>query len=69
MDMAVVVGLHKFSLLATINHGASSYSGHNTTFTDCWKTFYCNDGKITESEIIDTKTSFAAYVVICKWIA
>ena len=27
------------------------------------RTFYCNGSKITEFEMIDTKTSFTAYVV------
>ena len=38
MDMAVVLGLHKFSLQATIDHhGPSMYSGHYTTSTNCCK--------------------------------
>ena len=32
------------------------------------KTFDCNDSKITEFEIIDTKNSSTAYVVMCKLI-
>ena len=28
------------------------------------KTFYCNDSKITEFEMIDTKNSSTAYVVM-----
>ena len=31
-------------------------------------TFYCNDGKITEFEMIDAKNSSAAYVVMYKLI-
>ena len=30
--------------------------------------FYCNDSKITEFEIIDTKNSSTAYVVMYKFI-
>ena len=61
MDMTVVLGLHKFSLQATIDHhGPSMYSGHHTDV----KIFYRNDSKITEFEMIDTKKSSAAYVVI-----
>ena len=50
MDMTVVLGLHKFSLQATIDHhGPSMYSGHYTASINCCKrTFYCNDSKITE---------------------
>ena len=37
------------------------------------KTFYCNDSKITEFEMIDTKNSSTAYVVkyklITKWFS
>ena len=48
MDMTVVLGLHKFSLQATIDHhGPSMYSGHYTAFINCCKrTIYCNDSKI-----------------------
>ena len=44
MDMTVVLGLHKFSLQATIDHhGSSMYSGRYTAFINCRKrTFYCN---------------------------
>ena len=36
MDMTVVLGLHKFSLQATIDHhGASMYSGHYATSINC----------------------------------
>ena len=70
MHMTVVLGLHKFSLQATIDHdGPSMYSGHHTTSINCCKkTFYCNDSKITEFEMIDTKNSSTAYVVMYKLI-
>ena len=70
MDMTVVLGLHKFSLQATIDHhGPSMYSGHYTASTNCCKrTFYCNDSKITEFKTIDTKNSLTAYVVMYKLI-
>ena len=70
MDMTVVLGLHKFSLQATIDHhGPSMYSGHYTASINCCKgTFYCNDSKITEFEMIDTKISSTAYVVMYKLI-
>ena len=66
MDMTVVLGLHKFSLQATIDHHRPSmYSGHYTASINCCKrTFYCNDSKITEFEMIDTQNSSAAYVVM-----
>ena len=70
MDMTVVLSLHEFSLQATIDHhGPSMYSGHYTASINCCKrTFYCNDSKITEFEMIDTKTSITAYVVMYKLI-
>ena len=34
----------------------------------CIRTFYCKDSKITEFEMIDTKNSSAAYVVMYKLI-
>ena len=65
MDMTVVIGLHKFSLQATINHHESSmYSGLYTTFINCCKKLYCNDSKITEFEMIDTKNSSTDYMVM-----
>ena len=65
MDMAAVVGIHKFSLQATIDHHElSMYCGHYTTSNKCCKiTFYCNVCKITEFEMIDT-----AFVVMYKLI-
>ena len=70
MDMTVVLCLHKFSLQATIDHhGPSMYSGHYTASIGCCKrTFYCNDSKITEFEMIDTKNSSTAYVVMYELI-
>ena len=70
MNMTVLLGPHKFSLQATINHhGPSMYSGHYTTPNNyCIKTFYCDDSKITEFEMIDTKDSSTAYVVMYKLI-
>ena len=63
MNMTVVLGLHKFSLQAIIDHhGPSMYSGHYTASIKCCKrTFYC---KVTEFEILDTKYSSTAYVVM-----
>ena len=70
IDMTVVLGYHKFSLQATIDHhGPSIYSGHYTTSVNCCnRTFYCNDNKITEFDMINTKNSSTAYVVIYKLI-
>ena len=70
MDMTVVLGYHKFSLQATIDHhGPSIYSGHYTTSVNCCnRTFYCNDNKIMEFDMINTKNSSTAYVVIYKLI-
>ena len=70
-DMTVVLGLHKFSLQATIDHhGPSMCSGYYTASINCCKrTFYHNDSKMTEFEMIDTKNSSTAYVVMNKLIA
>ena len=71
MDMTVVLSLHKFSLQVTRDHhGPSMYSGHYITSIH-WcknKSFYCNDSKITEFEMIDTENPFTAYVVMYKFI-
>ena len=65
-DMTVVLGLHKFSLQATIDHHQPyMYSGHYTASINCCKiTFYYNDSKITEFEMIYTKNSSTAFVVM-----
>ena len=49
MDVTVVLGLHKFSLQATIDHhGPSMYSDHYTVSINCCKRpFYSNDSKIS----------------------
>ena len=69
-DMPVVLGLHKFSLQATIDHhGPSMYSGHYTASINyCKRTFCYNDSKITEFKMFDTKNSSTAYVVMYKLI-
>ena len=67
MDMTAVPSLHKFSLQATIDHnGPSMYTGHYTASINCCKKFYCNESKITEFEMIETKNSSTAYVTIYK---
>ena len=38
------------------------------THNFCNRTFYCNDNKITEFDMINTKNSSTAYVVIYKLI-
>ena len=45
------------------------YMMHDTASINCCKrTFYCNDSKITEFEMIDTNNSSTAYVVMYKLI-
>ena len=68
--MTTVLGPHRFSLHATINHhGPSMYTGHYTySIYCCNKIFYCNDNRITELKIIDNKTSTTAYVILYKLI-
>ena len=62
MDMTIVMGPHQLSLQATIDHHESSVkSSHYTTSVNF---FYCNDGNITDFEIIDTKISSASYVAV-----
>ena len=70
MDTTVVLGLHKFSMQATIDHhGPSMYSGHYTASINyCKRTFYCNYSKVTEFATIDTKNSSTAYVIMHKLI-
>ena len=70
MDMTVVPGIHKFNLQATIDHhGPSMYAGHYTASINCCKrTFYCDDSKIAEFDMIDAKNSSTAYVVMYKLI-
>ena len=66
MDMTGVLGLHKFSSHATIDHhGPSMYSGHHTTFINCYESMLLQWQQLTEFEKIDTST---AYVVIYKLI-
>ena len=66
LDITVVLGLHIFSLQAIKgHHGPSLYSGHYAASINCCKkAFYCNDGKITEFEMIDNKNSSTAYKIM-----
>ena len=65
IDMIIVLGLHQFSLKATIDHHRPSiYSGHYIISVNFSKTFYYNDSKITEFELIDTKKPSTAYVIM-----
>ena len=70
MDMTVVLGLHKFILQASIDHHGPYYVFWSLycLYQPLQKTFYCNDSKITEVEIIDTQNSSTAYVVMYKLI-
>ena len=70
MDMTVALGIHKFSLQATIDHhGSSMHSGHYTDYINCYKkTFYCNDRKIAEFEMIDTKTALLLMWQCINWL-
>ena len=44
------------------------YSGHYTASINCCKTYYCNDSETVEFEMIDTKNTSSAYVVMYKLI-
>ena len=67
--MIVVLGLHKLSLQATIDHqGPSRYSGHYTASINCCKNILLQRQQIMEFEMIDTKNSSTAYVVMYKLI-
>ena len=69
-----MLGPLKFSLRATIDHhGPSIHSGHYAASINCWKkkkpkTLFCNDNKITEFEIIDSKNASTAYVILYELI-
>ena len=66
LDTTVMLGPLKFSLRATIDHhGPSIHSGHLSIVA---KTFYCNDNTIAEFEIIDSKNSSTAYVILYELI-
>ena len=59
LDLNITLGPYKFSLLATVDqHGNSLNSGHYTASVNCCgQTFYCNDNRITECDIINTRNS------------
>ena len=71
MDMTVVLGLHKLSLQATIDHHRPSmYSTIKLPLSTVAK-FHsiATTAKITEFEMIDTQNSSAAYLVMYKLTA
>ena len=75
MDTTVWPGPLKFSLRATIDHHGSSRPGHLNIpviiphlSIVAKNKFYCNDPTITEFEIVDSKNSFTAYVIIYELI-
>ena len=63
----VMLGPLKFSLRAIIDHhGPPIHSGHSTASINCCK--ICNDSNITEFEIIHSKNSSTAYVILYELI-
>ena len=66
MDKTAALGLHKISLQATMDH--LCILAIILPLLSVAKTFYCNDSKITEFEMIDAKNSSTAYVVTSKLI-
>ena len=53
----------------TIDFSQDLYYGYHTASVNCCKrTFYCNNSKTAEFEMIDTKNSSTAYVVMYKLI-
>ena len=66
MDMTIVLGLHKFSLQATINHhGPSMSSGHYTASINCCKKHYiATTAKIRSLNWLIPKNSSTGDVVI-----
>ena len=65
MHIFLVSGLYKFTLQATIDH--LDYLCILTIIlplSTVAKTFYCNDSKITEFVIIDTKNASASLMVM-----
>ena len=69
MEVTIVIGPHKFSLQATIDHyGPSMYSGRYTTSINLKNTFYCNDSNSVEFEMTDIQNSSTAYVATYELI-
>ena len=70
LDLNIIIGSYKFSLQPTIDHhGNSIHCGHYTASVNCCgKTFYCNDGRITECNTIDTRNSSTVYILLYKLI-
>ena len=67
--MTTVLGTYKFSLEAAIyHHGPSMYSGRYTSSTNGYIKTIFQRQQITEFEMIDTKNSSTAYVVMYKLI-
>ena len=66
MDMTIVRGPHKFSLQTSKDHhGPYKYYGHYITSV---KTFSWNESRFTELEMIGTKISSTAHVVVYELI-
>ena len=63
MDVTVVLGFQKFSLQAAIDHHIICVFWSLYNLYQLLKKIYCNDSKIMEFEIIDTKNSSNAYIV------
>ena len=70
LDLNINLGPYKFSLQVTIDHhGNSLHCGHYTASVNCCgKTFYCNDNRITECDIINTRNSSTAFILQYKLI-
>ena len=69
MDTTIMLGPLEFSLRASMDHhGSSIHFSHYIAFINCCKKIHCNDNKITEFEIIDSKNSSTAYVILYEVI-
>ena len=66
LDLYVKLGPYKFSLQAFVDH--HGYWPLHSLNQLLWKTFHCNDNKITECNITDTHNSFTAYILLYKLI-
>ena len=63
------ISLYKFSLQATIyHHGSLCIQVIILPLATIAKTLYCNDSKITDFEMIDTKNSSTTHVAMYQVI-
>ena len=72
LNLNIMPGPYKFNLRATVHdHGNPTHIGSLYYFCQLlWKTFYCNDNRITESDASSTRYSSTVYIyssMNCSW--